>query len=164
MVISVSHARDIIQRDALISGIANAVINGIIGWFMFRSQDGIPLTIDSISAHEKTVLSTGVMTAFMLSLILGTMAFFAFRKKAEKLHLGDVELLQRPFFFFGLRTVVFYSLLAFGTVALGALFLQKFLGSVLVAPLVAGLIIGVIAGLAAWFINASVMRAMLRPE
>ena len=163
--ISVSHhARDIIQKDAIISGAINAVINGVIGWFMFRGQSSILLTVDTISAHEKTVFSTGVMTAFLLSMILGAIAFFIFAKKATGLQLTSNELLDRPFFFFGVRTIAFYSLFAFGTAALVALFLQKFLGSLLVTPLVAALLIGIIAGLAAWFINAAVMRAMLRPE
>jgi hypothetical protein len=162
---SVSHqARDMIQKDAIISGVINAVINGVIGWFMFRGKSSIPLTVDTISAHEKTVFSTGVMTAFLLSVILGAIAFFTFAKKAKGLQLASHELLDRPFFFFGVRTIAFYSLFAFGTAALMALFVQKFLGSVMVTPVVAAVLIGIIAGLAAWFINAAVMREMLRPE
>lgn len=146
------------------SGIANAVINGGIGWFMFRGKDAIPLTVDTISTHEKTVFSTGVMTAFILSVILGVIAFFTFGKKARSLQLASPDLLERPFFFFGVRTILFYSLFAFGTAALVALFLQKFAGTILVTPLVAAILLGLIAGLAAWFINAAVMKAMLRPE
>ncbi len=164
MVFVSSHARDVIQKDAILSGVINAVINGIIGWFMFRGKPLVPLTVDTISAHEKTVFSTGVMTAFLLSVILGIIAFNGFKKKGKKLQLADDELLDRPFFFFGVRTVAFYSLFAFGTAALVALFLQKFLGSLMVTPVVAAVLLGIIAGLAAWFINAAVMRAMLRPE
>ncbi|MFB2939438.1 permease [Aerosakkonemataceae cyanobacterium BLCC-F154] len=157
-------ANDIIQKEAIVSGIINAVINGIIGWFMFQGKAAIPMTVDTISTHEKTVFSSGVMTAFMLSLILGAIAFFNFGKKAKNLQLAPVELLDRPFFFFGLRTVLFYSLFAFGTAALVALFWQKFLGTILVTPLIAAIILGLIAGVAAWFINAAVMKEMLRPE
>jgi len=157
-------ARDMIQKDAIISGVINAVINGVIGWFMFRGKSSVPLTIDTISAHEKTVFSTGVMTAFLLSVILGAIAFFTFAKKAKDLQLASNELLDRPFFFFGVRTIAFYSLFAFGTAALVALFVQKFLGSVMVTPVIAAVLLGIIAGLAAWFINAAVMREMLRPE
>jgi hypothetical protein len=159
-----SHIKDMIQKDALVSGIFNAVINGIIGWLMFREKAALPLTVDTISAHEKTVFSTGVMTAFILSIILGAIAFFTFSKKALNLQLAAPELLNRPFFFFGVRTVLFYSLFAFGTAALVALFVQKFLGTVLVTPLVGAILLGAIAGIAAWFINAAVMRALLRPE
>lgn len=164
MVSASGHARDMIQKDALVSGVANAVINGIIGWFMFREKDTLPLTIDTISVHEKTVFSTGVMTAFILSVILGIIAFFTFSKKARNLQLTAPELLNRPFFFFGVRTILFYSLFAFGTAALVALFVQKFLGTILVTPMVGAILLGAIAGIAAWFINASVMRAILRPE
>lgn len=159
-----NHAGNVINKEALISGITNAVINGVIGWFMFRSKDTLPLTVDTISAHEKTVFSTGVMTAFILSVTLGAIAFFTFGKKARRLQLTSPELLGRPFFFFGVRTILFYSLFAFGTAALVALFLQKFAGTILVTPLVAAISLGVIAGIAAWFINAAVMKAMLRPE
>ncbi|MGE5656912.1 MAG: permease [Actinomycetota bacterium] len=157
-------ANSIIQKDATISGVTNAVINGVIGWFMFQSKATLPLTVDTISAHEKTVFSTGVMTAFVLSLILGVMAFFTFGKKAKTLPMAPLDLLDRPFFFFGLRAVLFYSLFAFGTAALIALFLQKFVGSILVTPLIGAIVLGLIAGIAAWFINAAVMKAMLRPE
>lgn len=157
-------AIDIIQKEAFASGVLNAVINGAIGWFMFRGQEVIPLTVDSISSPEKTVFSTGVMTAFMLSVILGVMAFYSFGKKAKNLFLASDELLSRPFFFFGVRVVLFYSLFAFGTAALIALFLQKFLGVILVSPTTGAVILGLISGISAWFINAAVMKAMLRPE
>jgi hypothetical protein len=49
-------------------------------------------------------------------------------------------------------------------VALIALFLQKFAGSILVNPVIGAIILGSIAGIAAWFSNAAVMKAMLRPE
>lgn len=164
MVYASSEFNSIIQKDALISGGLNAVINGVIGWFMFQGKDVIPLTVDTISAHEKTVFSTGVMTAFILSVILGAIAFSTFGKKARGLQLAPSELLDRPFFFFGVRTILFYSLFVFGTAALIALFLQKFVGTILVTPFVAAMLLGVIAGIAAWFINAAVMKAMLRPE
>jgi len=163
--VSISNStHDTIRKEALISGVINAVINGVIGWFMFRGKDTLPLTVDTISAHEKTVFSTGVMTAFILSIILGAIAFFTFGKKARSFQLASPELLERPFFFFGVRTILFYSLFAFGTAALVALFIQKFAGTILVTPLVGAIVLGAIAGIAAWFINAAVMKAMLRPE
>jgi hypothetical protein len=131
---------------------------------MFRGKDLVPLTLDTISAHEKTVFSTGVMTAFLLSVILGIIAFSNFGKKASSFQLAAPDLLSRPFFFFGVRTVLFYSLFAFGTAAVVALFLQKFVGTILVTPVIGAIILGLIAGIAAWFINAAVMKAMLRPE
>lgn len=131
---------------------------------MFRGKEALPLTVDTISAHEKTVFSTGVMAAFLLSIILGAIAFFSFGKKARSQQLAPPELLDRPFFFFGVRTILFFSLFAFGTAALVALFVQKFLGTILVTPVVGTIVLGAIAGIAAWFINAAVMKAILRPE
>jgi hypothetical protein len=164
MVPASDQANDFIQKNAVTSGVINAIINGAIGWFMFRGKETIPLTVDTISAHEKTVFSTGVMTAFMLSLILGAIAFFTFGKKAKDFSVPFPELLNRPFLFFGVRTILFFSLFAFGTVTLFALFLQKFLGTIPVTPLLGAIILGIIAGIASWFINAAVMKAMLRPE
>ncbi|MGA9378384.1 MAG: permease [Phormidium sp.] len=164
MVHDSAQASATIQKEAIVSGVINAVINAIIAWFMFQGKATIPITVDTISAHEKTVFSSGVMTAFILSLILGAIAFLNFGKKAKSLQLAPTDLLDRPFFFFGLKTVLFYSLFAFGVAALVALFWQKFLGSILVTPLIAAIFLGLIAGIAAWFINAAVMKAMLRPE
>jgi hypothetical protein len=104
------------------------------------------------------------MTAFILSVILGIIAFFTFDKKAHDLQLAAPDLLNLPFFFFGIRTILFYSLFAFGTAALVALFVQKFLDTILVTPLLGAILLGAIAGIAAWFINAAVMRSILRPE
>lgn len=164
--ISVSQdaVNDLIRKDAVLSGLVNGVINGVIGWLMFLDKDVLPLTVDTISSDEKTVFSTGVMTAFMLSVILGVIVYFNFGKKAKNLQLASPELLDRPFFFFGVRTVLFYALFAFGTTALVALFLQKFAGTILVIPMVGALVLGLIAGIASWFINSTVMKAMLRPE
>lgn len=164
MIYSSLKTNSLIQKEARTSGVINAVINGIIAWFMFKDHAILPLTVDTISSHEKTVFSSGVMTAFILSLILGAIAFFTFGKKAKSLPEVPTELLARPFFFFGLRTVLFYSLFAFGTTALFALLLQKIVGSILVTPFIGAVILGLIAGIAAWFINAAVMKAMLRPE
>jgi hypothetical protein len=121
MVPTSDQANDFIQKNARSSGVTNAIINGVIGWFMFRGKDTLPLTVDTISGHEKTVFSTGVMTAFILSLILGMIAFFTFRQKAKDFHVASPELLECPFFFFGVRTVLFYALFVFGTVALARL-------------------------------------------
>jgi len=49
-------------------------------------------------------------------------------------------------------------------VALAALFLQKFVGTILVTPVIGAIILGIIAGIASWFINAAVMKAIGRPE
>jgi hypothetical protein len=164
MTLASSNISNEIRKEAITSGMINAVVNGVIGWFMFRGKDAVPLTIDTISAHEKTVFSTGVMTAFILSIILGAIAFFNFGKKARSQQLASPELLDRPFFFFGVRTILFFSLFAFGTATLVALFIQKFMGTILVTPVIAAILLGIIAGIAAWFINAAVMKSMLRPE
>ena len=63
-----------------------------------------------------------------------------------------------------MRIVLFYALFAFGTTALVGLFLQKFLGIIIVSRLVAAILMGVISGMASLFINSAVMKAVLRPE
>jgi len=80
-----SEAHSMIQKQSLISGMISAIINGIVAWFVFQGRTSLPLTVDSVSSGEKTVFSTGVMTAFTLSLIVGTIVFFSFRRIAKKL-------------------------------------------------------------------------------
>jgi hypothetical protein len=159
-----SEAHSIIQKGSLISGVISSIINGMIAWFVLDGRTTLPLTADSVSSGEKTVFSSGVMTAFTLSVIVGTIVFFSFRKKATKQALGSPELLKRPFFFFGVRTILFYALFSFGTAALVGIFLQKLLGVIIVTRLDAAILMGIIAGIASWFINAAVMKAVLRPE
>jgi uncharacterized membrane-anchored protein len=38
-------ANAFIQKNALMSGVINAVINGVIGWFMFQQKDALPLKL-----------------------------------------------------------------------------------------------------------------------
>lgn len=45
MVHDSAQASNIIQKEAIVSGVINAVINGIIGWFMFQGKATIPLTV-----------------------------------------------------------------------------------------------------------------------
>jgi hypothetical protein len=99
MISAPKSVRQAINQEAITSGMINAVVNGVIGWFMFRGKDAVPLTIDTISAHEKTVFSTGVMTAFILSIILGAIAFFNFGKKARSQQLAAPELFRSPLLF-----------------------------------------------------------------
>jgi hypothetical protein len=48
MVPTSEQANDFIQKNALSSGVTNALINGVIGWFMFRGKETLPLTVDTI--------------------------------------------------------------------------------------------------------------------
>lgn len=159
-----SEAHRMIQQKSLISGVISSIINGMIAWFALEGKTTLPLTVDSVSSGQKTVFSGAVMTAFILSVIVGTIVFFSFRNTAKKKTLGSPELIDRPFFFFGVRAILFYALFSFGTTALVGLFLQKFLGVIIVSRLEAAILMGVIAGMASLFINSAVMRAVLRPE
>lgn len=159
-----SEAHKMIQQKSLISGVISSIINGMIAWFALEGKTTLPLTVDSVSSGEKTVFSGAVMTAFILSVIVGTIVFFSFRQTAKKKTISSPELIDRPFFFFGVRTVLFYALFAFGTTALVGLFLQKFLGVIIVSRLEAAILMGLIAGMASLFINTAVMKAVLRPE
>jgi len=46
-----------ILKGAIITGIINAIINGLINWFQLSDSKTINLTIDSISSEEHTVLA-----------------------------------------------------------------------------------------------------------
>lgn len=154
----------IIRREAVKSGVTTAAINVLMNWFKFGGRTLHPLTFDNISATEYSVFGSAGPASFFVCAILGTFVFFTFRKKAKLQQLAPNALLDRPFFFFGIKTVLFYTFFLFGMVITAAIFWQRFFGTVLVNRVTATLCLSLISGLASLFINASTMRAMLRPE
>lgn len=122
------------------------------------------MSFDNISATEYSVFGSAVPASFLVCVILGTIVFFTFRKKAGLLRLAPQALLDRPFFFFGVKTVLFYSFFVFGMVITIAIFWQRFVGTVVVNRVSATLCLSLISGLASWFINAATMRAILRAD
>lgn len=150
------------NRLALRDAGTSAAINAVMNWFAYRSMDVVPLTVDSISSREPTLFSRSIPGALFLCAILGTIAWFKFRKTGRTLPGAEHALLDRPYFFDGLRIVAFYAIFVFGLLTTLGVMLHAWVGTLLLPPLGAAAVATAIAGSAAFFITASTMRAQLR--
>lgn len=151
-----------VNRLAAKDAASSIAINLLVNYINYRDALVVPLTVDSISSGAPTLFSRSIPGALFLCAILGTIAWFKFRKRGRTLPGADPALLDRPFLPTGLRIVAFYTLFVFGLlVALGVL-LQAFAGSLSVSAPAAIAIATVIAGCSAWFITAATMRAQSR--
>lgn len=156
-------ATAVIRHDGLVGSAANGVINAAISAMLLRGKGPHPLTIDSIAAGQHTVLGSAVTMALALGLVVGTVTFMTFRRKARGLGLADASLLQRPFFRFGLGRVLSAAVTMTAMVVLVAVLWQRFVGSVTVATPVAAALSGMVAALTAWHVGTRASRALLNP-
>jgi hypothetical protein len=157
-------AQAVIRRDALAGAVANGVINAGISAVMLRASGPHLLTVDSIAAPEHTILGSAVTLALSLGLIVGSITFFTFRRKARVLGLARPDLLARPFLFFGLGRALGAAVTMAAFVVFAAVLWQRFVGSVAVSTPVAALLTGLVAGLTAWHVSARTSRALLSPQ
>ena len=121
-----------ILRGSVVSGIANAFINGAIQWFLLRGKAPIPLSVDGIANDQHTVLGTAVPLAVSI----------AFMPHVLWLTLK-------------------HGIFTFGLVVAGAVVWQKFMGSVPVSLATAVVVLGVVAGIVGGVINFMTIRASL---
>jgi len=150
--------RGLALRDAATSAVINAVMNTLT----YRAFEVVPLTVDSISSREPTLFSRSIPGALFLCAILGTIAWFKFRKKGRAIPGVDPALLDRPYFPDGFKAVAFYAVFVFGLLITFGVLLHAFAGTILVPWWGAVAIATTIAAAAAFFITASTMRAQLR--
>lgn len=151
-----------IRRDGLVSAGINALVNaGISGW-MLAGKGEQALSVDSIASREPTVLGSAVTLAVSLAFILATITFFTFRKKARAQALAAPALLDRPYFFFGLRQALGASLSLFGLVVAVAVLWQRYMGTLTVSVPVAAAIAGLVAAVASYHASTRVSTALLR--
>lgn len=153
----------IIRHDAIVSAVANAAINAGISAAMLRDQAPHLLTVDSIAAREHTVLGSAVTLALSLGVIVGSLTFITFRRKARALALAPPELLERPYLYFGLRGALAAGVTMAAYVVFAAVLWQRFVGSVAVGTPVAATLTGLVAGLTAWHVSTRTSRALLNP-
>ncbi len=128
-------------KGALITGFINAVINGGIQYFFLKGSAYIPISVDSITNDEETVLGTAVVLAITLSMILTLVAYFGIKEE------------KAPFFPTALWLTVKHGFFTFGVLTSLAVLWQKYMGTVEVPLLTALLIIGIIAGIVSGVIN-----------
>ena len=143
-------AAAVIRRDALAGAGVNALINAAISGFLLAGKGPQVLSVDSIASREHTVLGSAVTLAATLAFILATITFFTFRKKAREQALATKTLLDRPYFFFGLRQALGAALFMFGLIVAVAILWQRFLGTLTVSVPVAAAVAGVVAAVASY--------------
>lgn len=141
-----------ILNGAIITGLINAIINGGIQYFFLKDNESIPISVDSITNTDETVLGTAVVLAITLSMILTLVAYFGIKGKKAPFFPTTVWLtIKHGFFTFGILTSV-------------AVLWQKYMGSVEVPLISALLIIGVIAGIVSGFVNYLTLKNCVIPE
>jgi hypothetical protein len=139
-----------IKKGAAINGGVNAVINGIINWFILdKSHPTMLLTQDQISSSSHTVFSGAVPLAISLAFILTSIAFF--QTKVE----------NKPSYFptFFVKALK-HSVYAFGLVVIFAILLQRYAGDIEVSLPVAAIIAGIIAGIVAAIVDFETKKSL----
>mgnify|MGYP003412751556 FL=1 len=128
-------------QGAVLTGIINAIINGGLQYFFLKDHDVIPISVDSITNNEKTVLGAAVMLAITLAMILTVVGYFTLKEKKVK------------FFPTALWITIKHGFFTFGIITSLAVLWQKYMGTVEVSLVSAIVIIGVIAGIVSAFIQ-----------
>jgi putative flippase GtrA len=131
-----------LQKGAIVGGVINAVINGLIYWFQVKGQAEVALTEDSISSTAHTVFASAVPLATSLAFILSSIAYFSVKVPGKPSYFPKV-------FLFALKNALF----AFGTITVIGILVQRFMGTVHVSPVTATLITALIAGLIAGVVD-----------
>lgn len=124
-----------LMKGAIVTGVINAFINGGIQYFFLKDMDLIPISVDSITNNDQTVLGTAVVLAITLSMILTLVAYFGI--KGEK----------ASFFPTTLWLTIKHGFFTFGVITSLAVLWQKYMGTLEVSLVTALIIIGVIAGI-----------------
>lgn len=138
-----------IVKGAIITGIINAIINGGIQYFILRGTAPIPISVDSITNNEHTVLGTAVVLAVTLAMILTAVSYF--KIKVERV----------PFFPTTFWLVLKHGFFTFGVVTALAVLWQRYFGSIEVSLLLALIMVGVIAGIISTIVEYLTIKACI---
>ena len=136
-------------KGAVITGVINAFINGAIQYFFLKGNDFIPISVDSITNNDKTVLGTAVTLAITLGMILTVVAYF---------NIKDIKV---PFFPTVLWLTIKHGFFTFGVVTSLAVLWQRYAGTVEVSLISALIIIGVIAGVVSGVVNYLTIKSSI---
>ncbi|MBQ0767652.1 MAG: hypothetical protein KBT58_00055 [Bizionia sp.] len=136
-----THNKPELLKGAVITGVINAIINGGIQYFFLKDHNSIPISVDSITNNDVTVLGTAVMLAITLAMILTLVAYFGIKEK------------KIPFFPTTLWLTIKHGFFTFGVLTSLAVLWQKYLGTVEVSLISALVIIGIIAGVVSGIVN-----------
>lgn len=134
-------------KGALITGAANAVINGAIQAYLMAGKGPVALTADAIGGDEHTVMGAAVMLATLLAMILTAVGHATL--KAPKI----------PFVPGGLWLVFKHGLFAFGAIVALSILWQRLAGTIVVGVPVAVAILALVAGTVAAITHAMTIRS-----
>jgi uncharacterized membrane protein len=128
-------SRQAIVTASLIQAGVNAVINGVINYFMIRGEDTHRITTDSITAGSDTVMGHALFTAMLLAVIFTLLAF-----QSQRSHLPAITWRQVG------RLAVHHAVYAFGLMVIAGVLWQKLFPDVSVGTLTAACLAGGLAG------------------
>ncbi len=143
--------QDKIIKGAVIAGIINGAINGVIQLFLLRGQAPIPLTVNSITNDTTTVFGEAVPLAVTLAMILTVIGYLTLKQA------------KRPFWPDVLWLTIKHGMFAFGVVVSGAILWQRVMGSVTVSLFTAAAVMSIVAGIIAGTVNYMTIQASKLP-
>lgn len=133
--------KNALLKSSVITGITNAAINGGIQYFFLKGRTSIPITVDSITNNEDTVLGSVVILALILAMILTMVSYFGVKEEKIK------------FFPQALLLTIKHGFFTFGVLTSLAVLWQKYMGEVEVSTISALFIIGITAGIVAGIVH-----------
>lgn len=143
-----------LTKAAVISGVMNAIINGIINWFTLdKTQPTVLLTQDQISSSMHTVFSGAVPLAVSLAFILTSIAFFT--TKIEN---------KPPYWPTYFLKALKHSIYAFGLFTILGVMVQRIWGSIEVSLVLAAVLAGLIAGIVGGIVEYETKKSLLERE
>ncbi len=141
-----------ILKGALITGVANGVINAAINWFTVRDHTDLVIASPDIASMSHSVIASSLFLACSLAFILTGIAYFTFKTDGQK----------PPFFPTVFMLALWNTLIAFITMALIAAALSVMAGGFHVGPGTSVAVTAVVAFCVAALIEYSTKVRLLR--
>ena len=148
-------------QDSLLPGAINAVINGAIAYFTFRTHDAVPLTLDLISSEQHTVWGQGVTLAFALGAILSIVTAKVFAGHVAKTDEVLAVRLRHPMPLL-LRIAFGNAIALFGWFVALAVIWQRIFGTIEVSSTMAAILVGLLAGIITVIVELRTKNALLQ--
>jgi O-antigen/teichoic acid export membrane protein len=143
-------SKEHLMKGALMGGVINAIINGVINWFQVKGKTELYLTVDAITNTEHTVLGGAVILAASLAAILTIISYFTVKSPDKP-----------PFFPKALLLTLKNTFFAFGVMVTISILIQRIAGSIAVTPFTGVVIVGLVAGVVAGVVDYMTKKELL---
>ena len=143
-------SKEHLLKGALMGGIINAIINGVIHWFQVKGKTELYLTVDAITNTEHTVLGGAVILAASLAAILTIISYFTVKSPDKP-----------PFYPKALLITLKNTFFAFGVMVTISILIQRIAGSIVVTPFTGVVIVGLVAGVVAGLVDYMTKKELL---